>query len=123
MENTETKENETKRCTCSDEFQTAPCPLCDMGIVDASTNLGSLQPIVAKEPEAMVVDDTMIIVSNSPNHPFSNKRIMPISGFLYKCPNCGQSQIMHWYNYCPNCGTKIQVKSRELTNYFKQIKR
>jgi endogenous inhibitor of DNA gyrase (YacG/DUF329 family) len=31
-------------------------------------------------------------------------------GEIYKCPHCEHSEIWSNFNYCPNCGYKIEWK-------------
>ena len=26
----------------------------------------------------------------------------------YRCPQCEKNQIAPWFNFCPNCGAKLQ---------------
>lgn len=28
--------------------------------------------------------------------------------YCYKCPNCGEDEIVRDFNYCPNCGNKFK---------------
>ncbi len=32
---------------------------------------------------------------------------------IYKCPKCKKTEIKIGFNYCPNCGTKIEFEDAD----------
>ena len=43
----------------------------------------------------------------------SNNRVDGDGNNLYKCPKCGGSDILSWFEFCPNCGVEISVQQEK----------
>lgn len=87
------QEEEIKKelvCNCNDEFKTGLCPIHhkDKQII-----------------KDMIITDELLIPDE----------IKQIKGLSFKCPKCGEESLMHFYEYCPNCGVKVIIQSKRLT--------
>ena len=40
------------------------------------------------------------------------KYVLPYSGTYYECPKCGKTVIGRYYNYCGNCGQRLDWEEK-----------
>lgn len=85
-------------CTCRDEFQTRPCPV--------HFDQEELENAPA------FIDDKLIL---------NEGNMMRWEGFSFTCPRCEEKSIMHLFNYCPSCGSKILVQSKKVTEFIRNL--
>lgn len=97
----EIKTNEP-RCTCNDEWPINPCPVCCEKEINTNENYG--------ENNSTITDTNLV-----------SKNRESFWGYKFICPKCNLDSIMHYFNYCPNCGSKIFVQSITVRNIIQKI--
>ena len=76
-------------CNCDDPARVEPCPVHDSETLE---NKHALYPT-----EVEVTSRDRANVSG----------LTEWRGFDFKCAQCGNASIMHWFKWCPECGAKI----------------
>lgn len=84
-------------CTCDDEFQSIPCQ------VHFNKREFESAPII--------VDDSMML---------NDGKMVRWEGFQFTCPICKEKSLMNNFDYCPNCGKKIELRSKIVTDFIKK---
>ncbi len=91
-------------CTCDEAdhpWPTAPCPIHGLSEI--------LEPNEYGQNHVTVTDEHLMCSSLS-----------SFSGYIFKCPKCDQPAIMSYFNFCPNCGTKVVLQSVTIRNIIRQ---
>lgn len=96
--------DEIIKCTKNDEWQVAicKCPDCASEIAK-QLHYGASDPVIITDKD-LVTD-----------------KIRSWSGFVFKCPNCGEEAIMPPGKGCMNCLTAVTIQSNEVTDYIKSL--
>lgn len=87
-----------ERCTCNDEFKTKPCPI----------HFQAKKKEDVQKEAIIIGDDKLIDIRSWVGHVFS-------------CPACGHPAIMHFGNYCMNCGLHVIIKSHKVTESINKM--
>lgn len=83
-------------CNCNDEFKTEPCPVHSKGV---------------KIDNSVILTDVNLV-------PEQYRRW---EGLVFKCPKCQNDSIMDFSKFCGNCGIKVKVRSKILTDVINKL--
>lgn len=87
------KEKDTTEpgCNCDDAFRLEDCPV---------------HPSEKEKAVEYALDGVKEVVV-TPAHRAEPTRKTGWVGFSFSCENCEKPSILEWFNFCPNCGSKI----------------
>lgn len=90
------------RCNCNDPYRTEVCPIHCKEKPDMAKIRGDM---------ASVVGDQHLIPDE----------IGQWMGYAFKCPKCGKPAIMDFMHFCGNCGARILIQSKKVTEFINQL--
>lgn len=85
-----TAEDIANGCNCNDQYKTGPCPV--------------HSKILELSSKTVVTDKDLV-----------SGKYRRWEGLTFTCPKCGMESIMYMQKFCGNCGTAVQIESKELT--------
>lgn len=83
-------------CNCNDEFKTEPCQVHSKD--------------VKIDTDATVTDVDLV-----------TEQYRRWEGLVFKCPKCKEESVMDFHKFCSNCGTKVVIKSKILTEVINKL--
>jgi len=84
-------------CTCNDEFVIEPCPV-------------HYRDVDSYNGPSVITDELMV----------KKDQIRQLTGHMFVCPKCNMEAILHFFHYCPNCGTEVLIQSAEVTSFIRK---
>lgn len=105
-DNSKKKEGNNQNCTCDEALQpdawpTGLCPVHGLTSNRENKEYGG---------EHVVVTDAHRI----------SKDFLFMSGWKFRCPNCGVDSILHFMRCCPNCTVHIIMQSEFVRDMIRQ---
>jgi hypothetical protein len=82
-------------CNCNDEFRTEPCPV---------------------HHKDIKIDKDIILTDNE----LIPEQYGRWEGLIFMCPQCGKPAVMDFSKFCANCGVKVRIHSKILTDVVKK---
>lgn len=103
----------SQRCTCSDKYAIAPCPVHKSNALEFGADL---HKATQKEQEKIIVTDADIRTGESYGS---------FSGFIFRCPECQIYSVMvnPDIQICCKCGKHVDVKSDIVTAYVRSLQK
>lgn len=93
-------EGKQERCNCNDPYKTHPCPI----------HFQNKKKEAIQKEAVIIGDDKLLDIRSWVGHVFS-------------CPACGHPSIMHFGNYCMNCGLHVLIQSKKVTESIEKMMR
>lgn len=91
---------EELRCNCNDEYITQPCPVHGGRLLE--------EPATGNIYTMTLSDDDL-----------AHAEASHWLGHTFICKSCGR-EIMYDMHFCPNCGNKVEVLSRTVTDLLRR---